>query len=254
VCTPVAVPHPLLVPARAQNYQNWIFVSVVSGGAAANALVKGLQGEWGKALYTRSIMTSIGQSVYKVRARGGAPRGGGGGGEGAASAVGVAFSACGGARAAATRHTHTRTRTHMPHARVPRAVPRAQDKDAIVNGVKKQVRGMLQYSNMAPGARVMEPMLNQPLSSFQFAFKIRVRVCVCERRMQGARRARVARACGGMGLRLPGRGVPGQPRTSWCGRRPTCGARACSAGAGRAPAAAPHRTAAALVTTRRRRA
>jgi hypothetical protein len=134
VCTPVAVPHPLLVPARAQNYQNWIFVSVVSGGAAANALVKGLQGEWGKALYTRSIMTSIGQSVYKVRARGGTlpppgapglpgppprgpPRGGGGGGRARRALWGL-LSALVVGRARLRHGTHTRARAHTCLTRV----------------------------------------------------------------------------------------------------------------------------------------
>jgi hypothetical protein len=32
-------------------------------------MVKGLSTEWGRTLYTRSVMSSIGQAVYKVRRR-----------------------------------------------------------------------------------------------------------------------------------------------------------------------------------------
>lgn len=49
-----------------------------------------------------------------------------------------------------------------------------QDKDLIVNGLKKQIRQMVQYSQQAPQAKLMEPLTNQPVSSFEFAFKIRV--------------------------------------------------------------------------------
>lgn len=99
---------------RAQTYQNWIFVSVVKGGAAANALVKSLESEWGARLYGRTLISNIGNAVYK-------------------------------------------------------------DRDAIVKGLKGQIKSTLAMSNMAPQARLMEPLLNQPVSSFQFAFKIRVR-------------------------------------------------------------------------------
>lgn len=50
-----------------------------------------------------------------------------------------------------------------------------QDRDNIVKGLKKQVQQTLQFSNQAPQARLMEPIINQPVTSFQFAFKIRVR-------------------------------------------------------------------------------
>jgi hypothetical protein len=49
-----------------------------------------------------------------------------------------------------------------------------QDKDLIVNGLKKQIKQMVQFSQQAPQAKLMEPLTNQPVSSFEFAFKIRV--------------------------------------------------------------------------------
>jgi hypothetical protein len=50
-----------------QTYQNWIFVSLVKGGGPANAMVKSLETEWGRKLYGRTLISNIGQSVYKVR-------------------------------------------------------------------------------------------------------------------------------------------------------------------------------------------
>jgi hypothetical protein len=50
-----------------QTYQNWIFVSVVKGGSAANAMVKSLDSEWGRKLYGRTLISNIGSAVYKVR-------------------------------------------------------------------------------------------------------------------------------------------------------------------------------------------
>jgi hypothetical protein len=50
-----------------QTYQNWIFVSVVKGGGPANAMVKSLETPWGRKLYGRTLISNIGQSVYKVR-------------------------------------------------------------------------------------------------------------------------------------------------------------------------------------------
>lgn len=49
-----------------QNYQNWIFVSVVKGGSAANAMIKSLESEWGRKLYGRTLISNIGSAVYKV--------------------------------------------------------------------------------------------------------------------------------------------------------------------------------------------
>lgn len=43
-----------------------------------------------------------------------------------------------------------------------------------MKGLKNQVKQTLQFSNQAPQARLMEPLLNQPTSAFEFAFKIRV--------------------------------------------------------------------------------
>eukprot|EP00882_Tetradesmus_deserticola_P006730 GHRQ01007083.1.p1 GENE.GHRQ01007083.1~~GHRQ01007083.1.p1 ORF type:complete len:180 (+),score=72.56 GHRQ01007083.1:357-896(+) len=94
------------------TYQNWIFVSLVKGGSAANAMVSSLQSEWGRKLYGRTLISNIGQSVYK-------------------------------------------------------------DRDAIVKGLKNQIKASIAQSSSAPQAKIMEPLLNQPTSSFQFAFKIR---------------------------------------------------------------------------------
>jgi len=51
-----------------------------------------------------------------------------------------------------------------------------QDRDAIVKGLKDQIRKQLQFSQMAPGVKIMEPLTNQPVTAFEFGFKIRVRV------------------------------------------------------------------------------
>eukprot|EP00879_Flechtneria_rotunda_P020886 GHRR01021991.1.p2 GENE.GHRR01021991.1~~GHRR01021991.1.p2 ORF type:complete len:122 (+),score=34.94 GHRR01021991.1:742-1107(+) len=48
-----------------------------------------------------------------------------------------------------------------------------KDKDAIIKGLKQNIRQTMQMSNMAPQVRIMEPLLNQPVSSFEFAFKVR---------------------------------------------------------------------------------
>ncbi|KAF6251809.1 hypothetical protein COO60DRAFT_1557045 [Scenedesmus sp. NREL 46B-D3] len=48
-----------------------------------------------------------------------------------------------------------------------------KDRDAIVKGLKNQVKNSIAQSGGAPQAKIMEPLLNQPTSSFQFAFKIR---------------------------------------------------------------------------------
>jgi hypothetical protein len=39
---------------------------MVKGGSAANALVKACESEWGKKLYSRTLITNIGSAVYKV--------------------------------------------------------------------------------------------------------------------------------------------------------------------------------------------
>jgi hypothetical protein len=44
-----------------------------------------------------------------------------------------------------------------------------------VSNLKKQIKQAIANSQMAPGARVMEPITNQPVAAFEFAFKIRVR-------------------------------------------------------------------------------
>jgi hypothetical protein len=49
-----------------------------------------------------------------------------------------------------------------------------QDRDAIVKGLKNQIKNTITMSQGNPQAKIMEPLLNQPTSSFEFAFKIRV--------------------------------------------------------------------------------
>eukprot|EP00878_Enallax_costatus_P001817 GHUV01001975.1.p1 GENE.GHUV01001975.1~~GHUV01001975.1.p1 ORF type:complete len:229 (+),score=77.60 GHUV01001975.1:95-781(+) len=90
-------------------YQNWIFVSVVKGGASANALVKSMESAWGKKLYSRTLIQNIGNAVYK-------------------------------------------------------------DRDTIVKGLKREIQQQL---NGNPQAKVMEPIIKQPVTNFEFAFKIR---------------------------------------------------------------------------------
>jgi hypothetical protein len=51
-----------------QTYKNWIFVSVVKGGAAANSLVKAVtDSAWGRQLYSSTLIRNIGAAVYKVK-------------------------------------------------------------------------------------------------------------------------------------------------------------------------------------------
>jgi hypothetical protein len=50
-----------------------------------------------------------------------------------------------------------------------------QDRDAIVKGLKAQIKNAITMSGGQPQAKIMEPLLNQPTNSFEFAFKIRVR-------------------------------------------------------------------------------
>jgi hypothetical protein len=50
-----------------------------------------------------------------------------------------------------------------------------QDRDTIVKGLKAQIKNAITQSGGNPQAKIMEPLLNQPTSSFEFAFKIRVR-------------------------------------------------------------------------------
>jgi hypothetical protein len=102
----------VFIRATSGTYQNWIFVSVVKGGSAANALVKSLESEWGRKLYSRTLIQNIGNAVYK-------------------------------------------------------------DRDAIVKGLKKQIQSTIQLSQGNPQAKIMEPIINQPVTNFEFAFKIR---------------------------------------------------------------------------------
>lgn len=52
-----------------------------------------------------------------------------------------------------------------------------QDRDAIVKGLKAQIKNAIAQSGGQPQAKIMEPVLNQPNAAFEFAFKIRVRSC-----------------------------------------------------------------------------
>jgi hypothetical protein len=62
---------------------------VVKGGQAANLLVKGMQSPWGKALYSKTLITNIAQAIYQASwgKAGGKQAAAGGGGVAAAAAV-----------------------------------------------------------------------------------------------------------------------------------------------------------------------
>ena len=45
----------------------WYPLTIVKAGAAANALVRGLETEWGKRLYAKTLIRNIAQSVYRDR-------------------------------------------------------------------------------------------------------------------------------------------------------------------------------------------
>lgn len=46
----------------------WIPLSIVKGGQAANLLVKACESEWGRKLYSNTLIRNIGLAVYKDRA------------------------------------------------------------------------------------------------------------------------------------------------------------------------------------------
>jgi hypothetical protein len=46
----------------------WIPLSIVKGGQAANLLVKACESEWGRKLYSNTLIRNIGLAVYKVGA------------------------------------------------------------------------------------------------------------------------------------------------------------------------------------------
>lgn len=101
----------IFMRARSGTYQNWMFVSVMKGGSTANALVKSLGTEWGKKLYSKTLIQSIGSGMYK-------------------------------------------------------------DRDMIVKNMKKSIQQGIQMSQN-PQAKALEPVINQPVTNFEFAFKIR---------------------------------------------------------------------------------
>ena len=65
---------------RAKNYMDekmkvvmnaspWVPLTIVKGGQAANFLVKALENEWGRKLYSKTLLRNIGQAVYKDRSK-----------------------------------------------------------------------------------------------------------------------------------------------------------------------------------------
>ena len=47
--------------------KDFVSISVVKGGSAANMLVKVMDSEWGRKLYGRTLINNIAQSVYTDR-------------------------------------------------------------------------------------------------------------------------------------------------------------------------------------------
>lgn len=41
-------------------------MSIVKGGTQSQLMVKALQNDWGRRLFSRQIITAIGESIYKV--------------------------------------------------------------------------------------------------------------------------------------------------------------------------------------------
>jgi len=73
---PPAPPTPEVDPANAEfvlfvrstKLPQWVPLSVVKGGQAANLLVQQLQSGWGMKLFGNTLVRNIGQVVYKDRA------------------------------------------------------------------------------------------------------------------------------------------------------------------------------------------
>ena len=53
---------------RAKKLPQWMPLSIVKGGAAANMMVKAVENDLGKKLYGDALVRNLGQMVYKDRA------------------------------------------------------------------------------------------------------------------------------------------------------------------------------------------
>ena len=45
----------------------WVPLSIVKGGQAANYMVKAMESDFGRKLYSKTLIRNIAQAVYKVR-------------------------------------------------------------------------------------------------------------------------------------------------------------------------------------------
>jgi len=45
----------------------WVPLSVVKGGPAANYLLKAMESEWGRKLYSKTLLRQIGMAIYRDR-------------------------------------------------------------------------------------------------------------------------------------------------------------------------------------------
>lgn len=57
----------IFIRATSGSYQQWMNMSVVKGGSSANLLVKGMATDWGRRLYSRTLLANVAQSIYKER-------------------------------------------------------------------------------------------------------------------------------------------------------------------------------------------
>lgn len=51
------------------NASPWVPLTIVKGGQAANFLVKAMENEWGRKLYSKTLIRNIGLACYKVGRR-----------------------------------------------------------------------------------------------------------------------------------------------------------------------------------------
>lgn len=51
---------------RSKKLMKWVPLSIMKGGTAANMLVKSMQGNLGKKMYTNTLIRNIAQGLYKV--------------------------------------------------------------------------------------------------------------------------------------------------------------------------------------------
>ncbi|KAI8477224.1 MAG: hypothetical protein J3K34DRAFT_398725 [Monoraphidium minutum] len=57
----------IFIRATSGSYQQWMNMSVVKGGSSANLLVRGMTSEWGRRLYSRTLLGNVAASIYKER-------------------------------------------------------------------------------------------------------------------------------------------------------------------------------------------